>query len=693
MLDLNDKLRDILTEEDGVRVPTIAIIGNQSSGKSSVVERLSRVDLPRGAGIVTRCALVMRMKRLAKGQHAYAVISGGKYNKHKIELGEVNQFITEITDEVAPNKSISDKAIQLQVYSPDVADLTVVDLPGITYRNEETGDRGIFDQIKKLYLTYISDKNCIILVALPADQDVGTQQAYVIAEEVDPKQERTIGVITKIDRTEDAAADTLPYRLKGEGHNSWAFKLGAVAVRNRTLKELEDSIPYSDVERLEADYFTSHHTLSKMGAADREKCLGFPALVNKLVTLQYERIKAALPGIAKLVSAKLEEQEAKLAALPPACDSLDQCRSLFTTRMNALSETVKGMWNNDDDAVAAFRIVKAEEELHRVRVKARQEEQARLQAAREALGRAGDAGPGFGTAVDGTLLTCSAYDGELDEEEEAEEGAAAAKEDGEEEGVVPIDLPVRSKLRLAPRLQEFADAFERNVRASGQAIFTRGYRHAISVTLKEARGRGLPDSFGLTVTDKLIGAEMKLMKTPALQLLDDSHAYMCSLTQTLVQEHFSGYPSLQREVAGALNHLLSDSKAKCRDRIQETLDIEAEPYTLNHYYADTVAKVRAWMRQAKADGRMGRKADPKESEIALTDANADEFLDEVTLGGPHSHRFVMELASSDVSNFAQSVEDMQASRMRKLVLFAIESFEQLHITRLQKPMLPRLMRM
>ena len=57
VLDAVDRLRDLLDGIDGddFSLPSIAVIGNQSSGKSSILERLSGMDLPRGEGMVTRC--------------------------------------------------------------------------------------------------------------------------------------------------------------------------------------------------------------------------------------------------------------------------------------------------------------------------------------------------------------------------------------------------------------------------------------------------------------------------------------------------------------------------------------------------------------------------------------------------------------------------------------------------------------
>ncbi|ERE76847.1 interferon-induced GTP-binding protein Mx2, partial [Cricetulus griseus] len=85
-IDLIDSLRALGVEQD-LALPAIAVIGDQSSGKSSVLEALSGVALPRGS--------------------AQNLIAG-------IGLG------------------ISDKLISLEVSSPNVPDLTLIDLPGIT---------------------------------------------------------------------------------------------------------------------------------------------------------------------------------------------------------------------------------------------------------------------------------------------------------------------------------------------------------------------------------------------------------------------------------------------------------------------------------------------------------------------------------------------------------------------------------
>ena len=37
--------------EEGIQLPTIVVVGDQSSGKSSILESLARINLTRGHGI------------------------------------------------------------------------------------------------------------------------------------------------------------------------------------------------------------------------------------------------------------------------------------------------------------------------------------------------------------------------------------------------------------------------------------------------------------------------------------------------------------------------------------------------------------------------------------------------------------------------------------------------------------------
>ncbi|GFR49982.1 hypothetical protein Agub_g12125, partial [Astrephomene gubernaculifera] len=61
VLSVANKLRE-LGVESALQVPTLVIAGDQSSGKSSVVEAIAGVALPRSDGTCTRCPTEVRMR-------------------------------------------------------------------------------------------------------------------------------------------------------------------------------------------------------------------------------------------------------------------------------------------------------------------------------------------------------------------------------------------------------------------------------------------------------------------------------------------------------------------------------------------------------------------------------------------------------------------------------------------------------
>lgn len=59
-----DQLNDIGLQQY-IKLPQIAVVGSQSSGKSSLLENIVGIDfLPRGSGVVTRRPLELRLKHV-----------------------------------------------------------------------------------------------------------------------------------------------------------------------------------------------------------------------------------------------------------------------------------------------------------------------------------------------------------------------------------------------------------------------------------------------------------------------------------------------------------------------------------------------------------------------------------------------------------------------------------------------------
>ncbi|TFK00965.1 Interferon-induced GTP-binding protein Mx1 [Platysternon megacephalum] len=191
-IDLIDSLRALGVEKD-LALPAIAVIGDQSSGKSSVLEALSGVALPRGSGITTRCPLVLRLKKLAPQQKWKGKISYRDIDEELHHPLVVDKEIRKAQNAIAgEGVGISQELISLEIRSPNVPDLTLIDLPGIARVAVGNQPQDIGEQIKKLIKKFIAKQETINLVVVPSNVDIATTEALKMAQEVDPDGERTL---------------------------------------------------------------------------------------------------------------------------------------------------------------------------------------------------------------------------------------------------------------------------------------------------------------------------------------------------------------------------------------------------------------------------------------------------------------------------------------------------------------------
>ena len=67
LLDKYDMIRHQLEDDPDLHATSIVVIGDQSSGKSSVLESLVQIGLPRGENIVTRMPIILQCRSLQSG--------------------------------------------------------------------------------------------------------------------------------------------------------------------------------------------------------------------------------------------------------------------------------------------------------------------------------------------------------------------------------------------------------------------------------------------------------------------------------------------------------------------------------------------------------------------------------------------------------------------------------------------------
>uniref|UniRef100_A0A665U7T8 Interferon-induced GTP-binding protein Mx n=1 Tax=Echeneis naucrates TaxID=173247 RepID=A0A665U7T8_ECHNA len=305
-IDLIDSLRSLGVERD-LALPAIAVIGDQSSGKSSVLEALSGVALPRGSGIVTRCPLELKMKRKKEGEEWYGKIS---YQDHEEEMDDpavVEKKIREAQDEMAGvGVGISDDLISLEIASPDVPDLTLIDLPGIARVAVKGQPENIGDQIKRLIQKFITKQETISLVVVPCNVDIATTEALKMAQGVDADGERTLGILTKPDLVDKGTEETVVEIVHNEVIH---LKKGYMIVKCRGQKEITEKVSLTEAIEREKDFFNSHvhfQTLHDEGYAT------VPKLAEKLTLELVHHIQRSLPRLEEQVEEKLKQTRKEL---------------------------------------------------------------------------------------------------------------------------------------------------------------------------------------------------------------------------------------------------------------------------------------------------------------------------------------------------------------------------------------------
>ncbi|OMO90673.1 hypothetical protein COLO4_18971 [Corchorus olitorius] len=298
-----NKLQDILAtsgaELSDISMPQVAVVGSQSSGKSSVLEALVGRDfLPRGCDICTRRPLVLMLENRPKSDDdsrewgEFRHLPGRRF----YDFSQIRREIQAETErEAGSNKGVSDNQIRLKISSPNVLNMTLIDLPGIT--KVPVGDQpsDIEARIRKMIMAHINNENCIILAVSPANSDLATSDALQMAKLADPTGSRTVGVITKLD-------------IMDRGTNACNFllgrvvplKLGYVGVVNRCQEDINKNRSIQEALAYEERFFREHPVYN--GVSDR---CGIPQLAKKLNQILEQHIRKDLPRLKAVLNSRL----------------------------------------------------------------------------------------------------------------------------------------------------------------------------------------------------------------------------------------------------------------------------------------------------------------------------------------------------------------------------------------------------
>ncbi|KAJ5937889.1 hypothetical protein N7454_004231 [Penicillium verhagenii] len=330
------EIRNILQtvgQSGSLTLPSIVVIGSQSSGKSSVLEAIVGHEfLPKGSNMVTRRPIELTLINTPNAQSEYGEFPALGLGKIT-DFSQIQRTLTDLNLAVPDTDCVSDDPIQLSIYSPNVPDLSMIDLPGYIQVAGHDQPPELKQKINDLCDKYIQSPNVILAISA-ADVDLANSTALRASRRVDPRGERTIGVITKMDLVDPARGyDVLTDK-------KYPLRLGYVGVVSRipqtnALFSRGSGNITSAILKNEKAYFSAHP--SEFGA-DSEVAVGVSTLRKKLMQVLEQTMAASLSGTRDSISQELEEatyefkvqyNDRPLSAESYLAESLDSFKHAF----------------------------------------------------------------------------------------------------------------------------------------------------------------------------------------------------------------------------------------------------------------------------------------------------------------------------------------------------------------------------
>ncbi|KAJ7587407.1 P-loop containing nucleoside triphosphate hydrolase protein [Mycena floridula] len=562
MLDLVNRLHSTGVQVD-IDLPQIAVVGSQSAGKSSLIESISGITLPRASGTCTRCPTECRLSRSDEpwkcivslrritdpqgqtlGQVRNESFGNVIYDKADVEdrirraqrailnpSTPANKFLSgDDEDPANPELTFTPNYISLQISGPDVADLSFCDLPGLIASGNETDIK----LIRSLVSSYISKPSCVILLTVACETDFQNQGAQQLAKEHDPHGKRTIGVLTKPDRIPSGDEETWLSLIRNEEEpleNNW------FCVKQPSTSDLKQGITWEQARSRENSFFLSTSPWNELDPM-YQNYLRTSNLLLRLSKVLSDLITKRLPEIKHELDGSIDKAQSSLRALPrePSKEPLYDIANLLSEFSNDL-------------AVHTCGIPRKEGLLQQIR------------------------GPQerFRKAIQSTAPDFRPY--ELFSYEES-----------------PADPPL--KFNFLATEESIDEAQFDDEKLEYRPI----YIDEVMARISESRSRELPGNYPYIVHIEFIADCISRWKAPAMRLSREVHALSLQYVDTLIKKHFNafGQGTLEQRVRVLIQERLDERLLSNEREIERLIELESQPFTLNtHYLADYKEKFMA----------------------------------------------------------------------------------------------------
>ncbi|KAK2742471.1 hypothetical protein FQN57_005362 [Myotisia sp. PD_48] len=294
-----------------VSLPQLVVVGDQSSGKSSVLEGLTGIPFPRDCGLCTRFATQIIFRRSAESQITASIIPHQDATEHhkadvlnwtdkvdgNLDADIFRAIMINATEKMGIGRSEGEGArtfsrdiLCLEVCGPTQEHFSIIDVPGIFKRTTQgvttKEDRDLVDNMVRQYM---ENPRSVMLTVIPSNVDIVTQEILERAEEVDPDGVRTLGVLTKPDLVDRGAESAVIDLIEGKSNHK--LLLGWHLLRNPGQAQ-----DIADRSALESQFF---NMVAPWNGLNKERT-GISALRVRLQGIMADHIRREFPKIVAL---------------------------------------------------------------------------------------------------------------------------------------------------------------------------------------------------------------------------------------------------------------------------------------------------------------------------------------------------------------------------------------------------------
>lgn len=333
-------------------------MGDQSAGKSSVLEAITGIPFQRDADACTRFATEIRLRRGNEEKFSIRIIPDKKSRTlseqerlkrfglnvdQSMSFNDLMDFaIDQIAPKNIPGRFVAQDVLVVEKTGPNLPLLTVVDLPGLVRVPNNRQSTDDIKAIDDLTNHYMKSSRTIILAVIAGNQDYVQAPVLTKARDFDPSGARTIGVLTKPDLTNTIGLEDKFLALVNNQDKYYHFTLGWYVVLNPGPSE---SLSAEDRIRKEDEFFAT----GKWGTLPPGMC-GASQLKRKLSVQLQRHIGKHIRKLQKEIQRAHDDCMRDLKSLGDGKDSVEEMKAelvqLCSRSKELVSSAVHGTYIN-----------------------------------------------------------------------------------------------------------------------------------------------------------------------------------------------------------------------------------------------------------------------------------------------------------------------------------------------------------